>query len=291
MVAVASTITMILQSSIIFLLPALGELYSQRGGILNISLEGLMLTGALVSVAVAVTTSNVWLGIIGGMAAAGLLGFFHGFLSISCKVSQVASGLGIWLFAIGFTTYLGKPFEGPVRFTIPKIAFGLTPIFFIAIALVPVFWFILNRTSFGIGVRSAGEDPLIAEAWGVNVTKVRYVGVIVGGLLAGLAGAYLSLSYTSLWSPGITGGRGWIALALIFFSLWSSRILIFSSLFYGVLWVATFKLQLSLPGINVAILQALPFVVVIIALTVIKLGRFGMEQAMPASLGEPFIKE
>ena len=211
-----------IQASMIFLFAATGELVNQRAGVLNVGLEGLMLVGALTAFIIAEITGSAWLGFVGGMVSGGMVGLLHGFLSISLKADQTVSGMGIWILALGMTTYLGQPFSGPLRTDgrLESVVGGLTPMFFIGIVIVCAVWYGLFRTKYGLWIRSAGEDPSVAVVSGLNVIRIRYGCVIFGGIMGGLAGAYLTLVYNPVWSPNPTMGRGWIALAIVFFSMW-----------------------------------------------------------------------
>jgi len=286
---------MVLQASIVFLFPALGELFDQRSGVLNIGLEGMVLVGALAAVATSDETGNPWLGVVAGMAAGGLLGLIHGFLAISLKVNQVVSGTGIWILGVGLTTYYGLAYVGPVEHALSPILGKLTPLFFVGLALVPLFWVILFKTSFGLRVRSVGEDPSVAEASGINVSRTRYIGVLIGGILSGLAGAYLILVYSPTWSISwrvpITEGRGFIALALVFFSMWRPLLLLAGSFLFGTLWIAGWYLQTVLPGVPVHILRMIPYLVTAAILVIISTERFRKRAGAPAALGKPYSPE
>ena len=157
----------------IFLFAAIGELLDQRSGILNVGLEGLMLVGALGAFIVAGETGNPWLGFGAGIAAGALFGLIHGFLSITLQADQVVSGMGIWIFALGLTTYIGNPLSGPLAegAKMDGILGGLTPMFFIGLAIVFMVWFVLFKTRIGLEIRSVGEDPYVAAASGLSVRR------------------------------------------------------------------------------------------------------------------------
>jgi simple sugar transport system permease protein len=191
-----------LEASMIFIFAGLGELIDQRSGVLNVGVEGVMLFGATLGFITAQTTGSYLLGFLVGIAIGGLLGFLHGFISVTLGVDQVVSGMGIWIIGFGLTTYIGNPYTGPLGMErIPTIA-GLSPFFYIGIVLVVVSWFVLNKTSLGLNIRSVGEDPSVAEVSGINVTKTRYLCATIGGMFGGLAGAIYSLFYIQL-SPGL----------------------------------------------------------------------------------------
>lgn len=284
-------IVLILNSSWVFLFAALGELLDQRAGVMNIGLEGLMLAGALSALATANITGSPWLAVVAGLAAGGILGLVHGFLSISFGVSQVISGTGIWIFSLGLTTYIGTIFTGASKVAMEANIFGFTPLFFVGLALVPIFWFVISKTRFGLKVRAVGEDPSAAEATGINVTRTRYICVLVGGLMSGLSGAYLTLAHTALWSGGMTAGRGWIALALVIFSMWRPFLILFGSLFFGTLWITGFYLQSVIPNVPYLLLQMVPYVSTIIVLVLMSTERFRRGVRAPAALGKPYFRD
>jgi len=287
-----------IQASMIFLLAATGELVNQRSGVLNVGLEGLMLVGALTAFAIAAKTGSPWLGFAGGMVSGGLIGLLHGFLSISLKADQTVSGMGMWILALGMTTYLGQPLSGPLRADgrLESVMAGLTPMFFIGIVIVICVWFGLFRTKYGLWIRSAGEDPSVAVVSGLNVTRIRYTCVVFGGVMGGLAGAYLTLVYNPVWSPNPTMGRGWIALAIVFFSMWRPEIMLLGSFLFGFLWhLAISPSALQFQGIDLSyhFYRMIPFIATIVVLTVIsskKISRIiGADK--PAALGKPYFDQ
>jgi len=178
-----------LEVSTIFLLAGIGELLDQRSGILNVGIEGLMLLGAASGFITALHTGSLLIGFIAGALMGGIFGFLHGLFSITLKVNQVVSAMGIWLFAIGFVTFWADRYSGPLKISSPRIG-GLSPMFFLAVALVFIVWFVLYKSHIGLKIRSVGEDPSVAEATGINVIRIRYQCVVLGGLLGGLAGAF-----------------------------------------------------------------------------------------------------
>lgn len=283
-----------LEAAIVLLFAALGELINQRSGVLNVGVEGLMLFGAAFGFIAAQLTGNFLVGLLTGIIAGGVFGLLHGFLSITLKVDQVVSGMGIWIVGFGLTTYLAYPYTGPLGIgRIPTIA-GLSPFFYIGIALVFILWYILFRTSFGLRIRSVGENPSVAEVSGINVTRTRYLCVTIGGILGGLSGAILSLFYIPSWTLNLTMGWGFIALALVFFSMWNPLILLGGALLFGTLWQISLNPQLVLPGIMSRYLwRAVPFALTIVVLLIISTKRFRIRWglAKPAALAQPYIKE
>ncbi|MGD8625631.1 MAG: ABC transporter permease [Anaerolineae bacterium] len=283
-----------LEASTIFTFAALGELINQRSGILNVGIEGVMLFGATLGFIAAQTTGSYLVGFLVGIAIGGLLGLLHGFFSITLGGDQVVSGMGIWILGFGLTTYIGNPYTGPLGMDRIPTFLGLSPFFFFGLALVVITWFVLSKTSLGLEIRSVGENPSVAEVSGINVTRTRYLCVTVGGMLMGLAGAIYSLDYNPVWNYNFLMGWGFIALALVFFSMWNPFILLAGSLLYGTLWQLSLNPQLVLPGIlSRYIWRAVPFVATIgvLLLMLTKWFRLRWGAAKPEALGTPYVKE
>ena len=283
-----------LDASTIFTIAALGELIGQRSGILNVGIEGVMLFGATLGFITAQTTGSFVLGFLVGIAVGGLLGLLHGFFSITLGGDQVVSGMGIWILGLGLTTYIGSPYTGPLGMERIPSVLGLSPFFFVGIALVVITWFVLSKTSLGLRIRSVGENPSVAEVSGINVAKTRYLCVIVAGMLMGLSGAIYSLDYNPVWSFNLLMGRGFIALALVFFSMWNPFILLAGSLLFGIFWQLSLSPELVLPGVlSRYIWRTVPFVVTLGVLMFIstKWFRTRWGAAKPEALGQPYVKD
>jgi simple sugar transport system permease protein len=202
--------------------------------------------------------------------------------------------MGIWILGFGLTTYIGNPYTGPLGMERIPTIFGLSPFFYLGIVLVVVTWFVLSKTSLGLQIRSVGENPSVAEVSGINVAKTRYLCVIVAGMLMGLAGAIYSLDYNPVWNYNFLMGWGFIALALVFFSMWNPFILLAGSLLYGTLWQLSLNPQLVLPGVMSRYLwRTVPFVTTIVVLLVMatKWFRTRWGAAKPEALGLPYVKE
>ena len=283
-----------LDASTIFTLAALGELIGQRSGVLNVGIEGVMLFGATLGFIAAQSTGSYLLGFLVGIAIGGLLGLLHGFFSITLGVDQVVSGMGIWIMGFGLTTYIGNPYTGPLGMPRIPTILGLSPFFFLGIALVVVTWFVLSRTSLGLRIRSVGENPSVAEVSGIDVAKTRYLCVTTGGMLMGLAGAIYSLDYNPVWNYNFLMGWGFIALALVFFSMWNPFILLAGSLLFGTLWQLSLNPQLVLPGVlSRYIWRMVPFAITLLVLLIISTKWFRTKwgAAKPEALGQPYVKE
>ena len=283
-----------LDASTIFTVAALGELIGQRSGILNVGIEGVMLFGATLGFIVAQSTGSYLLGFLVAIAIGALLGLLHGFFSITLGGDQVVSGMGIWILGFGLTTYIGNPYTGPLGLErIPSIL-GISPFFYLGIILVVITWYVLSKTSLGLRIRSVGEDPAVAEVSGINVSRTRYMCVIGGGMLMGLAGAIYSLDYNPVWNYNFIAGWGFIALALVFFSMWNPFILLGGSLLFGTLWQLSLNPQLVLPGVfSRYIWRLVPLVVTVGALIMMatKWFRTRWGAAKPEALGQPYLKD
>jgi simple sugar transport system permease protein len=279
-----------LNASTVFTIAALGELIGQRAGILNVGIEGVMLFGATVGFIVAKTTGSYLLGFLAAIVIVGLIAALHGFLSITLGGDQVVNGMGIWILGFGLTAYLGYPFTGPLGMErIPDLA-GLSPFFFLGVGLVVLTWWVLSKTTLGLRIRSAGESPSVTEVSGVNVNRIRYLSVIVGGMLMGLAGAVYSLDYNPVWGINFLLGWGFIALALVFFSLWNPFILLSGSILFGTLWQLSLNPQLILPDVMSRYLwRTVPFIITIAVLVLMSTKWFSSRwgAAKPAALGLP----
>ena len=283
-----------LDASTIFTIAALGELIGQRSGILNVGIEGVMLFGATLGFITAQTTGSYLLGFLVGIAIGGLLGFLHGFFSITLGGDQVVSGMGIWILGFGLTTYIGNPYTGPLGMERIPTLLSLSPFFYVGIVLVVVAWFVLSKTSLGLRIRSVGENPSVAEVSGINVARTRYLCVITSGMLMGLAGAIYSLDYNPVWNYNFLMGWGFIALALVFFSMWNPFILLSGASLFGVLWQLSLNPQLVLPGVmSRYVWRTVPFVITlgVLLLMSTKWFRLRWGAAKPEALGTPYVKE
>jgi simple sugar transport system permease protein len=279
-----------LNASTVFTIAALGELIGQRSGILNVGVEGVMLFGATIGFIVAKNTGDYLLGFLAAILIGGLIAALHGFLSITLGGDQVVNGMGIWILGFGLTAYIGYPYTGPLGMErIPDVA-GLSPFFFLAIGLVVLTWWIFSKTTLGLQIRSAGESPSVTEVSGINVTRTRYLSVVVSGMLMGLAGAVYSLDYNPVWSVNFLLGWGFIALALVFFSMWNPLILFCGSILFGTLWQFSLNPQLILPSVlSRYIWRTVPFLITIVVLVLMstKWFRSRWGAAKPEALGLP----
>jgi simple sugar transport system permease protein len=283
-----------LNASTIFTVAALGEIVGQRAGILNVGVEGAMLFGATISFMVAKTTGSYLLGFLAGIAIGGAIGLLHAYFSVTLGGDQVVNGMGIWILGFGLTAYMGYPFTGPLGLPrIPAIA-GLSPFFVFSLVLAGSVWFILFKTNMGLKLRSVGENPSVAEVSGINVTRTRYLSVIVSGMLMGFAGSIYALDYNPVWNYNFLMGWGFIALALVFFSMWNPFLLLGGSILFGALWQLSLNPEALLPDIfSRYVWRTFPFVITIIVLVMMSTRWFSSRwgAAKPEALGLPYEKD
>ncbi len=299
---VAQLIVLTLAAGTPLVYAALGELVTEKSGVLNLGVEGMMLAGAVTSFIVAATTHSAWLGVAAGMAAGAALSLIFGVLTLSLMANQVASGLALSLFGIGLSAFVGldyvsvvidpiTPLDIPVLTNLPvvgKLLFGHNPLVYLSIVLLVAIQWFLYRTRAGLIVRAVGESPQSAHAIGFPVARIRYCAVMFGGACAGLGGAYMAVAYTPLWVEGMTAGRGWIALALVVFATWKPWRILAGAYLFGGVTLAQFQAQ----GIGVDIpsqyLSMLPYLATIVVLAIISRDAAAIRLNAPASLGKPF---
>ena len=287
------------------LLAASGEMMTERSGVMNLGVEGMMLMGAVSGFLVTVVSGNHWWGVAAALAAGGLMALIHAFITITLRGTQVVSGLALAIFGSGLSSFLGKNYIGlPLsdRFnTLPvpglaklpvigPILFQQDALVYISFILVAVLYLVLYKSSWGLALRAVGDDPATADAAGINVTRMRYLNTILGGALAGMAGAYLSLAFAPAWIENMTSGRGWIALALVMFGLWNPWRVMAGAYLFGGVEALTFRLQTAGVTISPLLLQMLPYLLTIVVL-VAAVRRKGEEAGPPAALGLPYHRE
>ena len=284
---------------------AIGELVSERAGVLNLGVEGMMAVGAVCGFAAANLSGEPVVGVLAGILAGMVMASLFAVVTLIFVANQVASGLALTLFGLGLSALIGDAFVGipgigmphvhiPVLSDIPVVGvlfFGEDPLTYLAVILTIVVAWFLFRTRGGLILRSVGDNQVSAHALGYGVVKVRFLAVLFGGACAGIGGAYLSLVYTPQWTQNMTAGRGWIALALVVFASWLPvRVLIGAVLFGGIS-----ILQLHAQGFNVPIpsqfLSMLPYLTTIIVLVLISRNRTLLRVNTPACLGQPFVPD
>ncbi len=293
----------------------LGEVFTEKTGILNLGMEGIMLMGALSGFATAFSTGNLYLAIVVAMIVGALFSLIHAFLCISMRANQVVSGLAITMLGTGMANFLGQRL-GPAsnkfnlcgmnlaakfdNIAIPGMSkipllgafFDVSVLTYALYLIIPFAWFFMYKTKHGMVVRSVGENPRTAAAMGISVSKVRYIYTVIGGMFAGLGGACLSLSFTPSWNDGMTGGKGWIVIALVIFAAWNPGRVVIGTLIFGGITSLQFSLQAAgfemvIPTQFLAFSPYLITLVVLTGMTIINQKKKG-SFASPSALGTSF---
>jgi ABC-type uncharacterized transport system permease subunit len=314
-----STLAATLRVSTPLVFCALAGMFSERAGVIDIGLEGKMLAAAFAAAVVAALTGSAWMGLSAGIATAVMFSLLHGFACITHRGDQVVSGVAINIIASGLTVALGNawfarggetPQLGPEQRFLPlqlpfaesfggvpvlgpiyaKLISGQSLLTYLAFALVPIGWWVLYRTRFGLRLRAVGENPAVVDTAGISVVALRYRAVMIGGILCGIAGAYLSIAQNAGFLRDMTAGRGYIALAAMIFGKWRPFPALLACLLFGLLDAVSIRLQgVVIPGwgeVPVQLIQALPY-----ALTVVLLAGFIGKATAPKAIGQPYVKE
>ena len=281
---------------------ALGELVTERAGVLNLGVEGMMLVGAMSGFAVGVSSGSLLLAFLAAAGAGVLIALLFAVLTLSLQTNQIATGMALTLFGIGLSAFAGRSFVGlpiarvpavhiPLLTDLPVLGpllFHYDPLVYMSVALCALIAWLLKRTRAGLRLRAGGEAPAIAHALGEPVTRIRYLAVLFGGAMSGIAGAYLSTALTPMWVEGMSAGRGWIALALVVFGTWKPWRVLGGAYLFGTVTV----LQLYAQGLGIHIpsefLSMLPYVATIVVLIVICRDAKTILLNQPASLGRSF---
>ncbi len=285
-----------------YLYAAIGETFGQRSGVLNLGVEGQMLIGAFTAFYVAIRTGNLWLGVLSAMVVGAVMGLAMAFVTVNLQAVQGISGIGFYLFGLGLSDLLFQKVLGtvetvkgfpkvnlPVLSDLPivgEIFFQQNILVYIAFALVPLAWFVLNKTTLGLKIRAVGENPEAADSLGVSVVRIRYLTIILGGTLSGIAGASLSIALLNVFQQNMTSGLGFIAVALVYFGAWRpfgvmGGALLFSLVNSLQLWVQV--LGIPIPS-DIAVMM--PYILTILVL-VISVSRI----RAPSALTKPFERE
>jgi ABC-type uncharacterized transport system permease subunit len=295
----------ILAASTPLLLAAAGELVAERAGVLNLGVEGMMIMGAACGFAGAYLTGSTFIGALCGIAAGAALSVVFAVLTLGLAVNQVATGLALTILGIGLSGLIGASFVGekivaaphlyiPVLTDIPfigRILFGQDAFVYLSLALVGGIWWFLYRTRSGLVLRAIGDNHTSAHALGYPVLQIRTLAVLFGGACAGLGGAYLPLAYTPFFIPGMTAGRGWIALALVVFASWLPGRLVIGAYLFGAVTILQLHAQGAGFGIPSQLMTSLPYLATILVLVLISRARATAGSAAPASLGVVFVPD
>ena len=311
---VTSLLAITLRAGISLIYATIGEIYTERSGILNLGVEGMMLMSAVTSFATVYYTGSLFWAIVVAMLVGGTLAAVHAFLSITMRANQVVSGLSITLFGSGMASFLGQrlgpesnsgylvglvgaKFEplaipGLSRLPLLGAVFNQDILAYMVYLLLPLAWFYLFKTRNGLNLRAVGENPQTADAMGINVAKVRYAYTIIGGMLVGVGGAHLSLAYAPGWTENITGGRGWIVIALVIFSMWNPARAVWGAILFGGINAIQFRLQASGTTIPASFLNMLPYLATIFVLVVLTWWEaLSKRVGAPSALAKSYMRE
>ena len=294
----------IITASTPLLIAAIGELVVERAGVLNLGVEGMMIIGAAAGIAAAITTGSSTLGVLVAVLAGMALSLVFAALVLGLAANQVAAGLALAILGLGLSGVIGAPFVGVQRAGIGKIEipwlseipflgpllFRQDPFVYASVALVIGVWWFLTKSRAGLVLRAVGENHAAAHALGYPVRRIRLLAILFGGGCAGLAGSYMSLVYTPFWTSGMTGGRGWIALAIVVFASWLPFRAMVGAYLFGALTILQLHAQSAGVPLPSQFLAALPYLITILALVLIMRARRG-GAAGPACLGTPFVPD
>jgi general nucleoside transport system permease protein len=311
-----SIVVVVLASGVVYGTPllyaALGELLAERSGVLNLGVEGMMLVGAVMGFWAVQRVGSLSLAILVAAIAGAAMALIHAFLVITLRANQIVSGLALTIFAgaLGLSSYLGndlnladQPARRAFRPPAPEslrdlpivgpVVFGQTWLVYASWLLVILIGFYLSRTRPGLNVRSVGESPAAADAMGINVAAYRYAHTLVGGALAGIGGATFSLAITPQWVDGLTGGAGWIAIALVIFAFWRADLCLVGAYLFGAFQALPFAFQARriLHQVPPELFQALPYVMTVVALVLVSQAGARRRLGAPAALGSPYVRE
>jgi ABC-type uncharacterized transport system permease subunit len=295
----------VIAASTPLLLAASGELVVERAGVLNLGVEGMMIIGAACGFAGAYVSGSTVVGALCGILAGAALAAIFGILTLGLAVNQVATGLALTILGVGLSGLIGKGFVGqkivltqhlylPFLTDLPgvgRILFGEDPFVYVSIALIIGIWLFLYRTRAGLVLRAVGDNHASAHALGYPVLKIRMLAVLFGGACAGLGGAFLPLAYTPFFIPGMTAGRGWIALALVVFASWRPLRLVGGAYLFGAVSILQLHTQALGLGVPPQLMSALPYLATVIVLVLISRTRGTAGSAAPACLGVVFVPD
>lgn len=287
------------------LFAVLGSILTERSGVMNLGIEGLMLVGAISGFVASYHTGNLFLAIIVAMVAGSLLGLVHAFFTVTLRVNQIVSGLAITMLGTGISGLWGKSYVGVVapRFSVVRIPllsdipyvgtifFNHSLLVYISYLSVPLLWLFIYKTRIGMTLRAVGEAPEAADSRGINVFAVRYLYTVLGCSITAIGGAYLSLAYNSMWIENMTAGRGWIAIALVLFATWDPAKAMFGAYLFGGVTALGLRLQAIGANIPTEFLRMLPYLLTIVVLVFTSTEKLRLKVGAPATLGTPYSRE
>ncbi len=296
---IAGILTSAIRLATPYLYAAIGEAFSQTSGVVNLGVDGIMLMSAYASFFIVLNTGNIWFGLLAGIVVGLLMGLLMSFISVTLKAEQGISGIGLYMFGLGLSSLLFKttigtvktvtgfqPVKIPLLSDIPVIGdifFNHSLLVYGAFLLVPIAWWVMEKTTWGLRIKSVGQNPAAADSLGVNVDRVRYTSVCIGAMLAGIAGASLSISLLNLFQENLTAGQGFIAVALVYFGGWKPVGILWGALLFST--VNAFQLWMQVLGVKIPsdVAIMLPYLLTIAALA-ITINRV----RQPAALNKPF---
>jgi len=306
MTLICSIVAGAIAASASIIYASLGETISQRSGVMNLGLEGVMLVGAIVGYCTATATHSLGLSVLATLFAGALLGLLFAFLTVTMRANQAVCGLAMVMFGTGLSGMMGKSVSGAATFTgFSKISLPLLgnipilgPIFFnqcvlvyALYILVPLATWWMFRTRTGMRLRALGENPAALDAMGMNVFAARYIYVIIGMAIVAMGGAYITLAYTTAWTEEMTSGKGWIAAAIVVFALWNPAKAALGSILFGLIEIVDLRLQSMGIPIPSYFLSMLPYIATVIVL-IVSTGNFGKRyNRMPAAIAVPYDRE
>ena len=303
---IASILASTIRLATPLLLAALGELVTERSGVMNLGIEGIMLLSAFTSFMLTYVSGSIWLGVLAALVTGGLMALLMAFMAITLKVEQIVTGMALNLLGAGISLFwlrlmttnakvdyliieIFKPIKIPYLSSIPYIGdifFSQRWLTYFAFFMVPLIWFFLYRTKYGLQIRSVGENPKAVDTKGVNVARLQYLATIFGGMMAGLGGSFLTLASSPRFVPGMSGGRGWLAIVIVIAGNWLPWRITLAALVFA--FLDAFQLHVQGVGVQIPyqILLALPYIFAIIAM----MGSRARSES-PSALGVPYIRE
>ena len=292
-----------LQAATLLFVAALGELITEKSGILNLGVEGMISVGAVAGFITAINTENLILSIFVGILSASIFSSIHAFVTVILKQDQTVSGLILTILGLALSALLGKNYVGKklnVKIesigniseptNVLEVLLNQNIIFYIAIVVMLTTAYVLKNTMFGRRFQAVGEDSKSSDSMGLNIVKTQFIATCVGGAFAGLAGVYLTLSYVPYWTDGMTSGRGWIALALVIFGGWKPYRTAFGAIIFGFLEALVPRLQTYGFELSPYLLRITPYLITIIVLVVLTIYKEG-ETGAPGNIGRPFFRD